>query len=170
MKIARNSTDILSKHLTHACPHGVLEVIGIANANIIRALPTELNQVVIRQRHTDIVLEQDNGLLLHLEFQKSKESTLYRFLAYDVALAEHFKRKLRTVVLYTGNIAKAPNQLDIGTASYSVENVFLNQLNGDDELAVVERHLAHHEWTPIEEESGNETEGDVKDDQRGARD
>jgi len=53
---------------------------------------------------TDIVLEQDNGSLLHLEFQLSKEPMLYRFMAYDVALAEHFVQKLRTVVLYTGDI------------------------------------------------------------------
>ena len=148
MKIARNANDILSKHLTNACPGEVLDVIGITDANVVRALPTELNQVIIRQRNTDIVLEQDNGNLLHLEFQNSKESTLYRFMAYDVALAEHFLQKLRTVVLYTGNVFEGPTTLDIGTATYRVENVYLNRLSGDDALETVERHLANDEWTP----------------------
>jgi predicted transposase/invertase (TIGR01784 family) len=148
MKIARNANDILSKHLTNACPRGVLDVIGIIDTAIVRALPTELNQVIIRNRNTDIVLEQDNGSLLHLEFQLSKEPTLYRFAAYDFALAEHFVQKLRTVVLYTGDIQEGPTSLDIGTAIYQVENVYLNRLNGDEALAVVENHLANDTWTP----------------------
>jgi molybdenum cofactor biosynthesis enzyme MoaA len=43
--------------LTNACPRGVLDVIGIIDTAIVRALPTELNQVIIRNRNTDIVLE-----------------------------------------------------------------------------------------------------------------
>lgn len=69
MKIPRNSVDVLSKHLTDACPGDVLEVIGIHDVNVIRALPTELEKVEIRQEFTDIVLELDNGCLLYLEFQ-----------------------------------------------------------------------------------------------------
>ena len=148
MKIARNANDILSKHLTNACPRGVLDVIGIIDATIVRALSTELNQVIIRNRNTDIVLEQDNGSLLHLEFQLSKEPTLYRFAAYDFALAEHFLQKLRTIVLYTGDIQGGSTSLDIGTDIYQVENIYLNHLDGDEALAVVEQHLANDTWTP----------------------
>ena len=45
LKIARNTTDILSKHLTNARPRGVLDVIGITDATIIRALPTSLLRI-----------------------------------------------------------------------------------------------------------------------------
>ena len=85
MKIARNANDILSKHLTNACPRGVLDVIGITDA---------------------------------------------------------------TIVLYTENINEGPTSLDIGTAIYQVENVYLNRLNGDEALAVMEHHLANATWTP----------------------
>jgi len=148
MKPVHNSTDILSKHLATACPEGVLDVIGIQDANVVRALPTELDEVVIRQQFTDIVFEQDNGYMLHLEFQTTKESSLYRFFGYDVALAEHFTRKIRTIVLYSGDIRFGPEVLDIGTATYRVENIYLNQLSGDDALDTVQRHLATKEWTP----------------------
>ena len=99
-------------------------------SNTVRALPTELDEVVIRQQFTDIVFEQENGFMLHLEFQTTKESTLYRFLGYDVALAEHFKRKTRTIVLYSGDIHFGPEVLDIGTAAYRVKNIYLNRLSG----------------------------------------
>ncbi len=35
----------------------------------------------------------ESGDILHLEFQSQRERTLYRFLSYDVALAERFDRK-----------------------------------------------------------------------------
>ncbi len=65
-----------------------------------------------------------------------------------VALAEHFRRKIRTIVLYSGDIHFGSEVLDIGTAAYRVENIYLNRLSGDDALDTVERHLATKEWTP----------------------
>lgn len=147
MRVPRNSTDILAKHLTNACPAGVLDVIGIPGVDAIRALPTELDQVEIRQEFTDVVLELAAGDILHMEFQTTREPTLYRFLSYDGALAEKFRRKIRTIVLYTGDISFAPETLDIGSAQYHVENVFLNRLDGDAAIELVERHLSSHEWT-----------------------
>ncbi len=64
------------------------------------------------------------------------------------ALAEHFIQKLRTVVLYTGDINEGPTTLDIGTAIYQVENIYLNHLDGDKALAAVEHQLANATWTP----------------------
>ena len=146
LKTARNTNDILSKHLTTAFPRGVLDVIGIGDANVVRALPTELDEVIIRQKFTDVVLELDDGSILHIEFQSERERALYRFLGYDVALAEHFRRKVRTVVMYVGDVYSAPDTLDIGSAKYRVENVFLNQLDGDAALDTVKRHLSTDEW------------------------
>nr|WP_067936297.1 transposase [Alicyclobacillus kakegawensis] len=147
MKSVRNANDVLSKHLTGACPDGVLDVIGISHAPVVRALPTELDEVVIRQQFTDIVFELETGEILHLEFQSSREATLYRFLAYDVALAERFGRKIRTIVMYTGDVHSGPDTLDIGSAKYHVENVFLNRLDGDGAIDTVKRHLEFGDWT-----------------------
>lgn len=146
MRIPRNSSDIVAKEMTLACPGSTLEVIGISGVNVIRALPTEIDRIDIRQEFTDVVLEQRNGEILHLEFQTSREPTLYRFLSYDGALADKFRRKIRTVVLYTGDVHSAPETLDIGSAQYHVENVFLNRLDGDSALETVERHLQANTW------------------------
>ncbi len=75
MRVPRNSTDILAKHLTNACPAGALDVIGIPGAHAIRALPTELDQVEIRQEFTDVVLELAAGDILHMGFQTAREPT-----------------------------------------------------------------------------------------------
>lgn len=66
---------------------------------------------------------------------------------YDVQLAMKFRRKVRTVILYIGDIHDAPSHLDIGTVQYSVENVYLMRFDGDTALETVERHILTGEWT-----------------------
>lgn len=122
---------IVIKNLSLACPGAVLEVIGIDGVDVARALPTELDRIDIRQQWVDVVFQQKSGDILHLEFQTSQERSLYRFLAYDSVLAEKFRQKIRTVVLYTGNVPQVPEELDIGSAPYLVENIYLNRFNGD---------------------------------------
>ncbi|WP_304459043.1 transposase [Alicyclobacillus sendaiensis] len=147
MEIARTGNDIVAKHLTTALAGEVLSVIGIHNARVVRALPTELPKVEVRQEFTDIMLELADGRLLHLEFQTTREPNLYRFGAYDWAIAERYKRPIRTVVLYTRDVTEAPQTLDAGSMQYTVENVYLGRLDGDAALETVKRHLAAHEWT-----------------------
>ncbi|MDI3328898.1 MAG: transposase [Alicyclobacillaceae bacterium] len=146
MDISRNSNDIVARHLAGALPRGVLEVIGIHGANVVRAMPADLPKVEVREERSDILLELDDGRLMHLEFQSTKEPHLYRFLRYDTAIAEKYRRKVRTVVLYTGDVEEAPEELDAGTIRYRVENVYLNRLDGDGVLETLRRHLAADAW------------------------
>ena len=144
--IPRNSKDILAKHLVGAFSNDALEVLGLPGISVVQAMPTEVDKVDIRQGFTDIVFELNDGTIFHIEFQAKRESTLYRFHSYDVHLAEQFKKRIRTVVLYIGDIRNAPDSHDIGTAQYRVENVYLNQLDGDAALDTVLRHLETGEW------------------------
>jgi len=148
MDIPRNANDLVAKHLTLALPGEVLSVIGVRHAPVVRALATEIPEVRMRQTFTDIMLELADGRLLHLEFQSTKEPTLYRFAAYDVALAERHRRAIRTVVLYTGDVHDAPSELDAGSFRYTVENVYLAQMDGDATLETVRQHLDTGNWTP----------------------
>ncbi len=150
IRISRASQDIVAKYLTAACAGEVLQVLGISDATVVRALPTELPRVVIRQSLTDIVLETTTGKILHLEFQSTREPSLYRFFAYDVALAEAFRRPIRTLVLYTQPIAHPPATLAIGCATYHVENISLADVDGEAALETVATHLATHLWTPAD--------------------
>ncbi|WP_041695629.1 transposase [Alicyclobacillus acidocaldarius] len=148
MDIPRNANDLVAKHLTLALPGEVLSVIGVRDAPVVRALATEIPEVRMRQTMTDIMLELADGRLLHLEFQSTKEPMLYRFAAYDVALVERHRRAVRTVVLYTSEVQSAPSELDAGSFRYTVENVYLGQMDGDAALETVRRHLETGEWTP----------------------
>ena len=133
--------------MTGAFPRDSLRVFGIPDVRVVRALPTELDIVEIRQEFTDIVLELDDGQILHLEHQSTKEATLYRFLGYDAQLARVFQRPIRTVILYTEDIADGPLELDAGSIQYKVDNVYLARFDGERTLGIVERHLTEGSWT-----------------------
>ncbi|SFV02484.1 transposase [Alicyclobacillus macrosporangiidus] len=150
IRLSRNATDIICKHLTAALPGETLSVLGLQDVHVVRALPTEIDQVIVSERRTDFVLELQDGTLLHLEYQKKPERNLMRFLTYDIALAKQFRTKVRTVVLYTGNVKDAPDTLDMGGAWYRVHNVFLNRFDGDAVLHTVGQHLDAGEWEPAD--------------------
>ena len=55
-------------------------------------------------------------------------------------------RTIRTVVLYANGVHSAPDRLDIGSASYLVENVYLAERDGNAVLDRVEAHLDKSCW------------------------
>ncbi|WP_040288147.1 hypothetical protein, partial [Alicyclobacillus hesperidum] len=137
--------DTLMKALTRSLSGGALDVLGVHDVELAEPFPTELPANTLRM---DRVWRMEDGQLFHLEFQTKRESTLHRFLEYDARLANEHQTKIRTVVLYHARVASAPDELDIGTAQYRVENVFLRHLDGDHALNEVEAHLRAGQWEP----------------------
>ncbi|MFD1674174.1 Rpn family recombination-promoting nuclease/putative transposase [Alicyclobacillus fodiniaquatilis] len=138
--------DIIMKKLTETFSHDALHIFGIEGVELSEALPTELSAV--ESRRIDMAWRTAAGEVFHLEFQTKRESTLHRFLAYDVKLAWQYKTTVRTVVLYHQGVLHAPVALDIGTAQYHVENVYLGNFDGDGVLDSVEQDIACGQWTP----------------------
>ena len=60
--------DVVFKSLTHVFGGTVLENIGIKLAPIVRAVPTDLQEVKLKNRGMDFVFLLHNGHHLHLEF------------------------------------------------------------------------------------------------------
>lgn len=144
----RDEKDILIKALTGALSEdALLEVLGIAEAHVVEPLPTELDTW---KQQVDMLWRMKDGALFHMEFQTTRELTLHRFLLYDARLAYQYHARIRTVVLYHGNVMDATDVLNIGTAHYHVENVYLGALDGDAALDTVAGHLGVNIWTPAD--------------------
>lgn len=141
-----HAKDVLSKYLFGAFPDDAFSAFGWHGIHLTRALPTEL--VEVYHGTTDFVWESVDQSIVHIEFQAPKESTLYRFLVYDALLAQRYRRPIRTVVLNIGPVTQAPEHLDTGSVRYTVENLYLNRIDGEAVLAVVTEHLATGRWTP----------------------
>ena len=137
--------DTLMKALTKSLSGGALEAVAVYGVELTDPLPTELPANTLR---IDMAWRMQDGRLFHLEFQSNRETDLHRFLEYDVRLARHHRTKIRTLVLYHAEVTQAPDELDIGTAQYRVENVFLSDQNGDAVLDEVTRHLQADKWQP----------------------
>lgn len=133
------------KALTRSLSGGALDVLGVHGVELAEPFPTELPANTLRM---DRVWRMMDGNLFHLEFQTKRESTLHRFLEYDARLANEHRVRIRTVILYHANVTSAPDELDIGTARYRVENVLLSRLDGEQTLDEVERHLRVGQWEP----------------------
>ena len=133
------------KALTRSLSGGALAALGVTGVELTEPMPTELPANTLR---LDRVWRMADGDLFHLEFQTKREATLHRFLEYDARLANEHRARIRTVVLYHASVASAPNCLDIGTARYQVENVFLVQMGAEKALDEVEQHLRAGQWEP----------------------
>jgi len=139
--------DLYLKILTQGLSNGAMQAIGVENVQLAEALPTVLPASELR---ADLVWRMVDGRIFHLEFQTEKESTLYRFLGYDVRLAERYQSPIRTVVLYHAGVTQAPDHMDLDSIHYQTENVCLTQLDGQAMLDVVAQHLAAHTWEPAD--------------------
>ncbi len=57
-----------------------------------------------------------------------------RFLYYDSSLYFKNKRKVKTVIIYSADIANANTYVNAGSVKYSVEAFYMSSLDGDDRL------------------------------------
>jgi len=146
VKPPHNSKDLLLKHLAQSLSGRALEWMGIDDVHIVSALPTEQPVLDMHGQFMDSAFLTDTGVLLHLEYQSSREPDLYRFLKYDAVLSETYKKPVRTVVLYTDGL-EAPDRLDAGYLRYRVDNVFLRARDGQATLERIELQMRAGKWT-----------------------
>jgi hypothetical protein len=66
-------------------------------------------------------------------------------MLYDARLYKKDCRKIRTVIVYSGNIKRAVNELDAGSINYRVATVFMNQYDGDQILAELRNKVKQSE-------------------------
>lgn len=144
-RLAMSRQDALMKTLTRSLSGGALDAIGVYGVELVEPVETELPANVLRM---DRVWRTADGSLFHLEFQAKREATLHRFLEYDARLANQMRCPIRTVILYHASVSSAPEELNIGTAQYRVENVFLARVDGDEALDQVECHVRDGYWEP----------------------
>jgi predicted transposase YdaD len=136
-----HAKDMFLKNIVSAFAHDSLRWMGIEHTDVVGVMPTEFTTVDIRKDMLDYVFTLADDSLLHLEFQSSTEKTLHRFLLYDTLLSQHTNRMIRTVVLYTNQITHTSDQLDMGSAQYHVENIYLAKKEADEILARIQNHL-----------------------------
>lgn len=128
-KIPRHAKDIIQKIVADQFQDALLQWYGLELPRITGALPTHIPEITIQERILDYVFALEDGTLMHIEFQ-SKISKLDRFAHYSLALATHHQRLVRTIIVYLGNVEKAPDTVRYGSVFFSVTNVYLAHMDG----------------------------------------
>jgi hypothetical protein len=131
INITHNSQDIIFKKMSELFKDETLKYYELNLPKIISVKPTELPVINVSDRNMDFVFELEDNSLLHLEFQTTwKKADLLRFAQYDIALYQKERRKINTVVIYSGKYESAENELDMGSIKYKVQQVFMIKYDG----------------------------------------
>jgi hypothetical protein len=131
-EISRNDKDILQKCTSNLFRDKSLEFYGIKSAKIKELINVEIPAVKVAERATDAVFLLEDETYLHLEFQTtSSKNDLIRFAHYDFSLFERDGRKIKTVVIYSADVKRAAESIDIGQAVYSVDTVMMGERDGN---------------------------------------
>ncbi|HEY5561123.1 MAG TPA: hypothetical protein VIK72_05070 [Clostridiaceae bacterium] len=132
-EISYQNNDIILKYMSAAFKDVALDFYGLHTAKIKAVIPTDLPVLEVSEESMDFVFLLEDESFLHLEFQTTnRNDNLTRFLLYDARLYKKDKRKINTAVIYSGDIEQAISNIEIGSISYQVSNVYMKAFNGDD--------------------------------------
>ena len=149
--VAREAKDILLKRLADGLRGGFPAALGLDLPPIIGALPAELPVLSVRAERPDNLFRLADAAIVQFEFQmKRNPDDLERFYRTQFAVAEHYRCRVHTVVLYGPDVAEAPDTLDRGSAVYRVTNVYVGAMDGEAVVAMLRERLA--EGRPLSEE------------------
>jgi hypothetical protein len=140
--ITHNSQDIIFKKMSELFKDETLKYYELNLPKIISVKPTELPVINVSDRNMDFVFELEDNSLLHLEFQTTwKKADLLRFAQYDIALYQKERRKINTVVIYSGKYESAENELDMGSIKYKVQQIFMIKYDGIKRYKEIKRKI-----------------------------
>ena len=149
--VAREAKDILLKRLAGGLGGGFPAALGLDLAPIVGPLPAELPVLSVRAEQPDNLFRLEDAAIAQFEFQmKRNPDDLERFYRTQFAVAEHYRCRVHTVVLYGPDVAEAPDTLDRGSAVYRVTNVYVGAMDGEAVVAMLRERLA--EGRPLSEE------------------
>lgn len=128
--ISREAKDLVQKMIADVFQSSLTEWYGLSDMRIIATRPSAVPLISVQEHLLDRVFELADHSLLHLEFQSTREHTLYRFYRCAVVLTLQYQQPIRTVVVYLVPMRDAPTRLDLGSVDYSVQNISIADKDG----------------------------------------
>ena len=132
-KISIHNKDIISKYTSGLFKNAILDYYGIkSTAKIKDLINVEFQVIEVSESRADFLLLMDDDTYKHLEFQTSfNRKDLTRFSRYDALLYDRDGRKIHTIIIYSSDVRKIDESLDIGTLKYEPTNIMMYEFDGD---------------------------------------
>ena len=109
----------------------------------MEALHAELPVPSVRAEQPDNLFRLADAAIVQFEFQMQRNpDDLERVYRTQFAVAEHYRCRVHTVVLYEPDVLEAPDTLDRGSAVYRVRNVRIGAMDGDAVVAMLRERIA----------------------------
>ncbi len=142
-RVSAHALDIVLKLEAEGLAAALPAYLNLPLAPIVRALPTELPQLSLHTERLDSLFELADGMLLHLEYQSEhRPDTLTRFLHYDIAVTDVYRRPIRTIVFYGPNVTTSDEHLDYESIKYYVTAVYMGGRDGEELLRALQEKAA----------------------------
>lgn len=158
--ITYQNKDVISKIFGENLREKSLAVYGINIPKIKEVLPTNLPVIEANEMRLDNLFRLEDGSIALVDYEsRYKRKDKIKYLGYIVRtlrrkeLLENSEKTIRMIVIYTGDVKKGTTEsrLDTGCLQFTVEEVFLSELNGSEiETMLTER--IHSEGFLNEEE------------------
>jgi hypothetical protein len=98
---------------------------------IISVKPIDIPVINVSNQNPDFCsfVQKVSLVMLQKHFPKSHLRSI-RFAQYDIALYQKERRRINTVVMYSGKYESAENELDMGSIKYKVQQIFMTKYDG----------------------------------------
>lgn len=137
--ITYQNKDVISKIFGENLKEKSLAVYGVNIPKIKEVLPTNLPVIEANEMRLDNLFRLEDGSIALVDYEsRYKRKDKIKYLGYIVRtlkreeLLENPEKTIRMIVIYTGDVKKGTtdSRLDTGCLQFTVEEVFLSELNG----------------------------------------
>ena len=133
--IAYQNKDVIFKILSENYRNKSLSAYGLDLPPIKKALPTNLPVLQLDEKRADNIFLLENESILILEYESSGDARhLIKYGHYAFRVAEAYydgkPRKVAIAVIYTGEVERAADTLDLGCMQLGVRQVFCQGSTG----------------------------------------
>ena len=129
--MSKHTEDIIMKSVMDLFKGDAVKFFGI-DKKVVAVARTNLSHIAVQRNINDWVLEMEDGMLYHFEFESGYDrKDLVRFMVADAMLYANEGKPIRTIVVYSADIRKTATTLDAGAIQYSVDAFYMSRLDGD---------------------------------------
>jgi len=142
-KISIHNKDIISKYTSGLFKNSILEYYGIkSTARVKDLINVEFHVIEVSEARADFIFLMDDNTYKHFEFQSSyNKKDLTRFSRYDSLLYDRDGRMIDTFIIYSSDVKKINESLNIGTLKYEPTNIMMYKFDGNAIYADLETKL-----------------------------
>ena len=137
-EITYQNKDVLFKVLSQNYENKSFEVFGVKLPKIKKVLPTNLPKITASELRADNIFLLEDERILIVDYESVlKLENFIKYLEYILLVLKryfHLEKKVYNIVvliIYTGDIKEAPNQLSLDSLQINIMQVFLSSFDTD---------------------------------------